>query len=68
MRMALYIERYESRYATEWDKFIEESMNGTFLQTRKFIEYHPIDRFMDHSLLIFKGNKVVCGVLACEII
>lgn len=66
--MALYIERYEERYATDWDKFIEESMNGTFLQTRKFIEYHPAGRFQDHSLLIFKGNKIVGVVLACEII
>lgn len=66
--MALYIERYKAKYAIDWDKFIVESMNGTFLQTRKFIEYHPLERFRDHSLLIFKGNKIVGSVLACEII
>lgn len=65
--MALYIERYEAKYAADWDRLIEESMNGTFLQTRRFIEYHPEDRFHDHSLLIFKGNKIVGGILACEI-
>lgn len=66
--MALYIERYEAKDAVYWDKFIEESMNGTFLQTRRFIEYHPSDRFQDHSLLILKGNKIVGVILACEII
>lgn len=66
--MAFLVERYTSQYASEWDKFVEkESMNGTFLQTRKFIEYHPENRFLEHSLLIFKGNKIVSVILACEV-
>ena len=66
--MALFVERYTSQYANEWDRFVEnESMNGTFLQTRKFIEYHPENRFLEHSLLILKGNKIVAVILACEI-
>ena len=66
--MALFIKKYTPQYAVEWDQFIEkESLNGTFLQTRKFIDYHPIDRFTDHSLIIFKGNKIIAVILACEI-
>lgn len=36
-----------------WDRFVmEESGNGTFLQTRRFLNYHPADRFEDASLVI----------------
>ncbi len=52
----------------EWDKFInDESMNGTFLQTRKFINYHTEGKFKDASVCVYKGNELVATVLACEI-
>ena len=32
----------------EWDRFVmHESGNGTFLQTRNFLNYHPAGRFTD---------------------
>lgn len=38
---------------TVWDRFVmEESANGTFLQTRRFLNYHPAGRFDDASLVI----------------
>lgn len=59
---------YQDSDETEWDKFIlEKSMNGTFLQTRKFINYHPKDRFVDASICIRKGNELVGVVLGCEV-
>lgn len=65
--MALKVEKYNGNEA-EWDKFIlEESINGTFLQTRRFINYHPVDRFEDYSLCIRKGNTLVATILACVI-
>lgn len=52
----------------EWDNFIlEKSMNGTFLQTRKFINYHPTERFQDCSVCVYKGKELVAVVLACEV-
>ena len=30
---------------TEWDKFVEESDNGTMFHKREFLSYHPKDRF-----------------------
>lgn len=39
--MSWEIIRYDNSYEGQWDKFIkEESMNGTFLQSRKFFNYH----------------------------
>ncbi|MCX6150163.1 MAG: GNAT family N-acetyltransferase [Ignavibacteriales bacterium] len=42
----------------EWDEFIESSDNGTIFHTRKFLSYHPKDRFKDVSLVIKKKNSI----------
>lgn len=64
--MAFVIKAYDEMYEENWDKFIlEKSMNGTFLQTRKFINYHPKDRFSDASVMVFKGNDLVAVILGC---
>lgn len=66
--MRYKIERYTAEMQQKWDDFVLiESINGTFLQTRRFIEYHPQNKFIDHSLVVYKGNAVVACILACEI-
>lgn len=64
--MTMTIEYYKGN-EVEWDSFINRSMNGTFLQTRRFINYHPQDRFEDASLCIRKGNELVAAILGCAI-
>lgn len=52
---------FEEEMSGVWDRFIEQdSINGTFLQSRKFLSYHPKDRFRDFSLMIYdeKGHLV----------
>jgi len=44
-----------------WDAFVATSKNATFLHYRDFMEYHS-DRFVDHSLIIKKENKIVALV------
>lgn len=62
------IEKYTAIIEKQWDDFVlKESINGTFLQTRRFIQYHPENRFIDHSLVIYKGNTIVACILACEL-
>ncbi len=55
---------YKEEYEEKWDDFVmNSSVNGTFLQTRRFLNYHPVDRFVDFSLLVLdkKGNMAaVC--------
>lgn len=60
--MTLAVKRYREVHAKEWDDFLISSVNGTFMQERKFLNYHPADRFLDHSL-IFRENKRIIGVL-----
>ncbi len=60
---------YKQEFEHEWDEFVlNKSMNGTFLQTRKFINYHPKEKFKDCSICVRKGNELVAVLLACEIV
>ncbi len=68
--MALRVNFYNEKIDHDWDEFVlNKSLNGTFLQTRRFIEYHPQGRYDDCSLCIRKGNELVSVILAniiCE--
>jgi hypothetical protein len=57
----LDVVRYNGALAEKWDAFIETAVNGTFLQSRRFLGYHK-DRFEDHSLLFYRKGalSVVC--------
>jgi hypothetical protein len=52
------IKLYTSQFKAEWDKFVDESKNGTFLFKRNYMEYHS-DRFIDFSLMIYKKEKLI---------
>lgn len=56
--MAFSIKRYNAASDLEiWNQFVQDSKQGTFLLNRSYMDYHS-DRFEDHSLLIFKGEKL----------
>ena len=52
--------------ANDWDKLVDNSWNGTFLHTRRFLAYHG-ERFQDFSLVIEDGNRRVVGVFPAAI-
>lgn len=57
---------FEEKYSEIWDDFIfKQSVNGTFLQTRKFLSYHPSGRFRDGSFLIEDKGKIIAVCPAC---
>lgn len=59
---------YSEKYESQWDKFVlQDSMNGTFLQTRSFLNYHPKNRFVDNSLIFMKGTNII-AVLPANLI
>jgi len=55
--------------ADEWDEFVDDSINGTFMHSRQFLSYHPTGRFQDHSLL-FRGqrNQLLAVLPAAEVV
>ncbi len=60
------LKRY-SYNASEWDSFVSTANNGTIFHTRKFLHYHPSDRFQDHSLVFMKKGKPVSIFPAAEV-
>ena len=67
--MQLTVERYESKLQERWDSFVmEHSVNGTFLQTRRFLNYHPKGRFEDSSLLVMNNGNILAVVPGLSLI
>lgn len=66
--LELKILEYVEENRDKWDKFVmDKSVNGTFLQTRHFLEYHG-SRYDDSSLIFIKGNDTIVAVIpACTI-
>ena len=52
------IVQFTNQQSDEWDAFVRESKNGTFLLERRFMDYHS-DRFSDCSLMIYDDMELV---------
>lgn len=64
--MNLIIIKYEKKYEKLWDDFVNNELFGTIYHTRNFINYHPIDRFIDESILIYNDDELICILPACK--
>ncbi|MCF0202635.1 MAG: GNAT family N-acetyltransferase [Bacteroidaceae bacterium] len=53
--------RYGIGRKAEWDAFVDNSKNGTFLFKRDYMDYHA-DRFADHSLMFYCDNRL-CAIM-----
>ena len=51
------IVRYTADKAGEWNDFVAQSKNGTFLFDRHYMDYHA-DRFEDYSLMVLRRGKL----------
>ena len=51
------IRRYTPDRKAEWDAFVAQSKNGTFLFFRDYMDYHS-DRFEDHSLMFYRDGRL----------
>lgn len=55
------IVRYTPDKAAEWDAFVRQSKNATFLFYRGYMDYHA-DRFADYSLMFYNKGRL-CALL-----
>ena len=60
------IVRYTADKAKEWNQFVAESKNGTFLFDRHYMDYHS-DRFQDYSLMFYRdgGYLLIERIIFC---
>ena len=50
------IHRYTAAYHRDWNDFVSESSNGTFLFLREYMEYHAVDcRFFEKRTVCQMG-------------
>ena len=62
----LLITKYEDKYEDIWNDFVFNGIFGTIYHTRKFINYHPKDRFIDTSILIYHKEILICVLPCCK--
>ena len=60
-----HIVKYSPEYKILWNQCVENASNSHFLFYRDYMEYHA-DRYKDHSLLVFYGEKLVAVFPATE--
>ncbi len=48
------VQPYSPALAPQWEEVLENAVNGTFMHSRRYMEYHG-DRFLDASLLVYDG-------------
>jgi hypothetical protein len=54
----LTIRPYTPDCKGDWDRFVSAARNAVFLFYRDYMDYHA-DRFVDHSLLFYRGGRLV---------
>ncbi len=54
----IHINRYTPDKKAEWDAFVKDSKNGTFLFLRDYMDYHA-DRFVDNSLMYYCDDSLL---------
>lgn len=63
------VQPYTPEQSARWDSFVmANAANGTFLQTRRFLSYHPAGRFKDDSRMIYRNQELVavCPAADCQ--
>ena len=58
----IIIEEYQDKYREIWEKFVDESNNGTMFHKLAFLDYHPEGKFNFHHLMFRQGGELI-GVL-----
>jgi len=54
---------YGSDRRDEWNSFVRNSRNGSFIHLRGYMDYHS-DRFCDASLMAYKGERLMALIPA----
>jgi hypothetical protein len=61
--LSIQVQQYLLENAAEWNAFVKQSVNGSFLLDRNFMDYHQ-ERFEDHSLMMYLDGQLMCCIPA----
>lgn len=54
----IHIKKYDETRKENWENLLSCSVNGTFLHSRSFMDYHS-DRFQDASVMVYEDEECV---------
>ncbi len=66
--MKISVRKYHDDRRKDWDRFIDESNNGTLFNYRGFLSYHIERSFTDHSLIFEKNGNILAVFPAAEMV
>ena len=58
--------RFQKDEEQVWDLFVPKTNNGTIFHLRSFLNYHPENRFKDHSVMVRKKGSLFSLLPAAE--
>lgn len=61
-----FVRQFQKNDEYQWEDFVHHSNNGTLFHYRKFLSYHPQERFDDHSLLFYTRDKLSAVLTGAE--
>jgi hypothetical protein len=50
---------YKKTMRREWDRFVEESNNGTLFHLHQFLDYHAPDKFQFNHLVFMENDQIL---------
>ncbi len=59
-------EKYNPELKNSWDEFVGNSINGTFLLNRNYMDYHA-DRFEDNSIIVLNNKNQIAALLPANL-
>jgi hypothetical protein len=65
-RASIRVERYSRERSAEWNEFVKNSKNGTFLFDRNYMDYHA-ERFIDCSLMFHDREGKLIAVMPANL-
>ncbi|HYP50393.1 MAG TPA: GNAT family N-acetyltransferase [Pyrinomonadaceae bacterium] len=65
-KASIRVERYSSEHSAEWNEFVKNSKNGTFLFDRNYMDYHA-ERFTDCSLMFRDADDKLIAVMPANL-
>lgn len=50
---------YKKAMRKDWDRFVEQSNNGTIFHLQQFLDYHAPDKFQFNHLIFMEGDQIL---------
>jgi len=51
--------KYREEWKEKWDRFVNESNNGTLFHLQKFFDYHSPNKFTFNHLIFLEKGEIV---------